>query len=243
MSDPWLAGSRSCDPSMESLPTQKGPSVRGRYHQKGRCHYAPGVCSVLHSSLGESLCFLSLGSGEDDKTIHSLLDEHFSTALQFFLLRIQSFVRCLVQTSHSAKTINFGAERLGVSTERLELDPNSLPLFARDFLIYRCGHRWNGTSKRKTGRVRLKDGGVDLDWILRGKSKISGVTITITCTVTMTRAFSRGAVNFNDRRRGRARAQLHRTELARPYVFPVQSTENDLDSPLSVKDTFTTVAH
>jgi len=73
-------------------------------------------------------------------------------------------------------------------------------------------------------------------------AKTSGVTITITCTVTMTRAFSRGAVDFNDRRRDRARE--HSSELATPYVFPVQSTENDLDSPLSVKkDTFTTVAN
>jgi len=33
------------------------------------------------------------------------------------------------------------------------------------------------------------------------------------------------------------------TELATPYVFPVQSAEKDLDSPLSVKDTLTTVAN
>ena len=136
--------------------------------------------------------------GKRQWAIYSLLYEHISTALQFFLLRMQSFIRCLVQTAYSAKTINFGAECLCVLAERLELDPNSLPLFARDFLNYRCGHRrlWRLALVRKTRRVgfqleRLKDGG-GLDHLRYAKS--SDVTITITCSVTMTCTVLR--VNF-----------------------------------------------
>jgi len=52
----------------------------------------------------------------------------------------------------------------------------------------------------------------------------------------MTRAFSRVEnFNFNDRRRGRA--QAHPTALATQHVLLVQSTEYNLDSPLSAQQT------
>ena len=141
VSDVWLAGSRSCDPSIESSPTQEGAICKGSISPEWKMLLCTWCLLRSPLKLGRKSVFSKSRVGEDDKTIHSLLDEYLSTALQFVLLRTQSFVRCLVQTAHGAKTINIGAERLRVSTERLELDPNSLPLFARDFLIYRCGHR------------------------------------------------------------------------------------------------------
>lgn len=63
-----------------------------------------------------------------EKRMYTLLNNSFPAALEFCLLRAQTFVRCGVKAASSAKAINFGAECLCVLAERLQINPDILPL-------------------------------------------------------------------------------------------------------------------
>jgi hypothetical protein len=63
------------------------------------------------------------------KKKHTPLDNGFSAALEFCLLRAQTFVRCGIEAASRAKAICFGAECQCGLAERLQLDPDILPLF------------------------------------------------------------------------------------------------------------------